>query len=140
MNQTDHPGISELHDASLKVTPARLGVLDILEQSTAPIDATTIKAYLKKHRLDVDEATVFRILSKFAQKGIAKPIQFNEGKTRYEYAGKPSHHHFVCNSCGSVTDIMGCILDPLERTIERSKGVKITRHSLEFFGLCKQCL
>lgn len=140
MNDTRHDCREELRELSLRVTPARLGILELLEQSDAPIDVATVRQYLKHHHIDVDEVTVFRILSKFIEKGIAKPIQFNEGKLRYEYGEKPSHHHFVCDKCGSVTDIAGCILEPLEKKIERTKGVKVLRHSLEFFGKCQRCL
>lgn len=135
-----HDCKDELHEAELRVTPARLGILSILEHADVPVDVSTVIAYLKKHHIPADEVTVFRILNAFTKKGIAKPIQFNEGKLRYEYAGKPSHHHFVCESCGDVLDVVDCNVDELEKTLEQKKGVRVHRHSLEFFGLCKKCL
>lgn len=139
MTDIGHDCTTELHDVSLRATPARLGILHVLEHSIAPVDVETVRMYLRKQNLEADDATIFRILSKFAQTGIARLVQFNEGKKRYEYAKKPSHHHFVCDSCGSVIDINGCILGPLEKSIEKTKGVSVSRHSLEFFGLCRRC-
>ncbi len=130
---------AELHNAELRVTPARLGVLEVLEQSDIPLDVSSVILYLSKRNVSADAVTVFRILNAFTKKGIAKPIQFNEGKKRYEYAAKPSHHHFVCEKCGNVADVNACNVDELERHIERTQGVKVARHALEFFGLCRRC-
>ncbi len=136
---TSHDCRSELRNADLRVTPARLGVLASLEKSEAPLDVTGIRAYLERHDIPADEATVFRILGAFLKTGLTKPVQFNDGKLRYEYAGKPPHHHFVCERCGSVSDVTGCTATALERSIESALGATVTRHSLEFFGLCKRC-
>jgi Fur family ferric uptake transcriptional regulator len=134
-----HNCSAELRESSLKVTPARLGVLSVMEHATTPLDVVTVAAYLRKNNIHVDKVTVFRILNSLTAKGLLKPIQFNEGKLRYEYAGKPKHHHFVCEQCGKIIDVIGCNIHLLERDIERKKGVLVKRHSLEFFGLCADC-
>lgn len=139
MIPSKHNCTDELHAANLRVTPARLGVLHLLERSDMPVDAGMIIRHLKKHRVPADEVTVFRILNAFRKKGIAKPIQLHEGKFRYEYADKPKHHHFICEKCGGITDVEGCMAGVMEKQIEKTTGGKVSRHSLEFFGLCRRC-
>ena len=135
-----HDCKKELHGAALKVTPARLGILSVLEHADKPLDVASIITTLNKKKIGVDKVTVFRIVNSLTDKGLLKPIQFNEGKLRYEYAGKPKHHHFICERCGKIIDVMGCSIHLLERDIEKTKGVLVKRHSLEFFGLCADCL
>lgn len=139
MNDTQHDCTEELHRASLKVTPARLGVLHALEHAHKPLDVSMIIDYLKENEIPADDVTVFRILHAFVEKKLAKPIQFNEGKQRYEYADKPSHHHFICRSCGTIIDVTECTVSHMEKMLEHSEGVTVEHHSLEFFGLCKTC-
>ncbi len=139
MTTTSHDCKQELKGASLKVTPARLGVLEILENSTVPVDVRSIFDYLEKHNIRADLATVFRIINVFVESGIAKSIQLNEGKFRYEYAAKAEHHHFICENCGLIEDISDCNISSLEKELRRKKGFLIKKHSLEFFGLCKKC-
>jgi Fur family transcriptional regulator, ferric uptake regulator len=134
-----HDCKKELHNAELKVTPARMGILSVLEHADTPLDVESIAIILKKNKIRADKVTVFRILNSLTHKGLLKPIQFNEGKLRYEYAGKPNHHHFICEQCGKIIDIMGCTIHRLEHEIEKTKGVSVRRHSLEFFGLCANC-
>ena len=134
-----HDCISELHAAKLRATPARLGVLAILEHTDVPVDVSMIMEYLKNHHIAADEVTVFRILNVLTGKGIVKPIQFLEGKFRYEHAGEPKHHHFVCQKCGLVMNVTDCNVSRIEKKLEKTKGITVTSHSLEFFGVCYRC-
>ncbi len=134
-----HNCSDELRNADLKATPARLGVLAVLEHTDKPLDVQSITSSLHRLGVMMDRVTLFRILNTLTQKSILKPIQFNEGKLRYEYAAKPEHHHFVCEKCGQIEDIEDCNVGSLIKNISSKKGVLVKRHSLEFFGLCADC-
>lgn len=129
----------ELKNVHLKVTPARLGVLEVLENATHPLDIASISHYLDQQQIKVDQATIFRIMNIFADKGLVVPVQFNEGKFRYEYGPRADHHHFICENCGTIEDISDCLIDDLEKEIRSKKKLLIKHHSLEFFGLCQNC-
>ncbi len=129
----------ELQNADLRVTEARLGVLAVLKQTEKPLAAQDVLTYLKRHSIRADKATVFRIINSFAEKGIVVPVQFNEGRLRFETTSKGDHHHFVCDNCGYIEDISDCSITPLADDIQKKKGVIIRRHSLEFFGICTGC-
>ena len=135
----NHDCKKELRKVALKVTPARLGILEALEKSDKPLDVLSIMGYLEKKDIKADRVTVFRIVNILTDKGLTKPIQFNDGKLRYEHSLKAEHHHFICENCGIVEDIMDCNIELLEKNIKKNKGLIIKRHSLEFFGLCKKC-
>lgn len=134
-----HNCSQELKEADLKITPARLGVLEALENADEPQDIQSILNYLKKHKIKADKVTVFRIVNALRDKGLARPIQLNEGRLRYEHALGADHHHFICENCSAIEDISDCHIDQLEKDINNKKGLLIKRHSLEFFGLCKSC-
>lgn len=129
----------ELRDADLKVTPARLAVLKLLEKVNKPLDVGSIIDYLKDHHIKADPVTAFRIINQFTDKGLTRKISFQEGKFRYELSNKEDHHHLVCENCGNIEDISDCNISSLEAEIEQRKDFKVKRHSLEFFGLCKNC-
>jgi len=129
----------ELRSVSLKATPARLGVLEILELSDKPLDVSAINQYLIKNHIDVDNATVFRIVNMFKEKGLIRQINLNEAKSRYELSSRKEHHHLICQKCGEIEDISDCNIDVLEAYIEKKKKFIVKSHSLEFYGLCKNC-
>ncbi|MCL5797227.1 MAG: transcriptional repressor [Patescibacteria group bacterium] len=135
-----HDCKEELRQVNLKVTPARLGVLAALESASSPLDAGNLTSYLSGHGIKVDRVTVFRIINILTDRGLAKPVLFDDGKLRYDYGSRPEHHHFVCEKCGRVEMVSNCVLKPLEKKLQKTKGFFIRRHSLEFFGLCAECL
>lgn len=134
-----HSCKTELNEADLRATPARIAVMKLLENTNSPVDVQMIKDYLDKERIETDPATVFRIVNMFMEKGLVKQISFNEGKFRYELASKPEHHHLICTSCGNVESFSDCNIPALENDINKKKGFIVKSHSLEFYGLCVDC-
>lgn len=127
-----------LGDSKLRTTSARIAMLSYLSQSAGPRGADEIFEHLSSEHERVDRATIYRMLEIFYQKGLIKRLEFGEGKYRFEIAGE-DHHHLICESCGSVQDISDCNIPSLEKDIMKKKKFKVTRHSLEFFGVCTSC-
>ncbi|MBI5044864.1 MAG: transcriptional repressor [Candidatus Levybacteria bacterium] len=128
----------QLHQTQLKKTPARMAVLSYLHNATIPMDADSIFDHLKLEHEAADRATVYRILEAFSQKGLVKRLEFGEGKYRYELSGD-DHHHLICESCGAIEDISDCNIAYLEKDIKNKKKFLVKRHSLEFYGQCRDC-
>ncbi|MBI2601311.1 transcriptional repressor [Candidatus Daviesbacteria bacterium] len=137
--QVKHDCKIELHKVALKATPARLATLKVLEAASKPLDVATIKSKLKKDGINADPATIFRMMNSFSDKGLVREINLQESKLRYEYSAKEDHHHLLCESCGSIEDISDCNIETWEKELREKKGFMIKHHSLEFFGLCKNC-
>ena len=134
-----HDCKEELRDVDLKVTPARLGILAALEHTSKPLDVASLISYLDQQDIKVNKVTVFRIMNILSEKGLVTPIQLGEGKFRYEHSAKADHHHFICERCGAIQDISDCNIEVLEHHIQQKKGLLVKRHSLEFYGICKNC-
>lgn len=134
-----HDCADELKEANLKSTPARLGVLKALEDTDIPLNISEITKYLKSHSVKADKVTIFRIINALVDNGLARPIQLNEGRMRFEHSARADHHHFICEICSAIEDISDCHIGRLEKEINSKKGLIIKRHSLEFFGICKSC-
>ncbi len=128
----------ELFKLGLKQTPARIGILKMLETKQHPVDVPEIATYLETNNINTNKATVYRILDMFYKKGIVNRFELEEGKFRYELTAE-DHHHVICESCGSIEDVSDCSVDKIEKVIKRKKGFLVKRHSLEFYGLCKNC-
>lgn len=122
----------------LRITPARIAVLKILEEHQGPLDIASIYKEVAKSHVDADQATIYRIIENFIDKDLVKRLQLQEKKFYYEIS-KKDHHHAVCNECGKIEDIGRCSMKRAERKLEEKLGFKTENHSLEFFGICKEC-
>lgn len=127
-----------LEEHGVKPTPAREKIFKLIREAKKPVDANQIMQSLAKHD-EINRVTVFRTLSLFVKKQLVLPCEFAEGKTRYELAFLPHHHHIVCTTCGAVQDIEGCEISEVEAQLSRKFNFQINAHRLEFFGLCKKC-
>ncbi len=139
MTLKTHNHKDELRDVALKATPARMAILDFLEKEHRPVDVPALLSYLTKSDIDIDQATVYRILDKFYKGNIIKRLEFQEGKFRYEITHTDDHHHLICEQCGAIEDISDCGIEVLEKEINKKKKFLVKRHSLEFFGVCAVC-
>ena len=122
----------------LRQTRGRDKVLQILQKESAPVDVLHIISHLENDKINLNQATVYRILEAFSKNGIIKRFEFLEGKFRYE-VDKGDHHHFICQICNLVEDISDCNIKEWVRGLEIKKGFLIKNHSLEFFGVCQKC-
>ena len=134
-----HDCKTELSHVKLRATTARLALMKFLEESSKPVDIQMMTEYLCKSNIKTNQATVFRIINIFTQKGLTRKMQLNEGKFRYELATNAEHHHLICEECGRIEDISDCHIANLEKEIAYKKDFLVTSHSLEFFGFCKNC-
>lgn len=127
-----------LSDKNLKVTKARLGVLEALRSNTNPATVDDIARGLGKCQINADQVTLYRILDIFCKSGLVTRLEFGEGKFRYELK-KSEHHHLICERCGSIEDVTNCPIDELTQSISKKHQFMVKRHALEFFGLCQSC-
>lgn len=87
-------------------------------------------------KIHVNKTTIYRELPKMIADGSVVEVDFGDGKKRYELAKSDHHHHAICTKCNLVKDVK---VD--ERYLfPKVKGFSLIRHSVEFFGLCENCL
>src|ERR1035437_7832829 len=123
---------------NLKKTPARLAISEFLFSSNTPVDAEQIIQHLRAQKLDTNKVTVYRILDFLFKNQTIDRVEFGEGKYRYELK-KNHHHHLICTNCGKIQDVEGNLVENIEKKIQKGKNFQVQSHSLEFFGICRDC-
>jgi len=122
----------------LKITPARLVILEAFSDKCHPLSAEDIYKKIRKNEIDL--VTVYRTLISFEKVGILRKVDLHKGSQFYEI-NKHHHHHVICNKCGFIEELDGCNIEKYTSKISSklSNFNIIKDHSLEFFGLCKKC-
>jgi Fur family transcriptional regulator, peroxide stress response regulator len=49
------------------------------------------------------------------------------------------HYHFICERCNSITDLDAPPDERLNALPEKTLGLLVRRHEIEFYGLCRKC-
>lgn len=135
MDDLTHPdSISRLRDSGKRVTPERELLLQIIEDH-AHLDAEEIYRIAQKERPQIGLATVYRTLAVLKDLGIIRTINLGENHGHYEILSE-DHVHFVCLTCGRVTDI------PVPRALHKAakdEQFSVQRTRLVLFGTCRFC-
>lgn len=124
-----------------RITAVRRALVDILTSYRHPISVQDVLTKLKNKKLSANKTTVYRQLTVLEQYNIVREIRFSDRMVRYELASADDHHHhLVCLRCSRVEDVaFNEDVERQEKKILKKYKFKVTRHSLEFFGLCGRC-
>jgi Fur family ferric uptake transcriptional regulator len=131
-----------LHEAGLRSTVPRVRVLKLFSASKKPLRIKDILRKLKTKDTDIDMVTIYRVIKMLCKSGIVHRVDFCEDSAYYEFAdGKHNRHHMTCTDCRTRVGVDLCPFpDYEERLLKQSPLFStITRHSMEYFGLCKKC-
>jgi Fur family ferric uptake transcriptional regulator len=125
----------------LKITKARVAILDLLAREHGPFTTEEVFARLSKSKTNghCDVVTIYRCLAKFESLGLINRCDFGDGSVRYELRTRDHHHHhIICRKCKRVEALPDCPVE--DRSIKLPKmGFKEVSHRLEFFGVCPEC-
>lgn len=120
-------------------TRARERVISVFLQDRRPLTPRDVH---RRAGEDVNLASVYRNIQLLRDTGILAPVDRVEEGERYELSEKhrDHHHHLICERCGAVEDLEGCLLEDVERRVRKKTRFRITRHELNLFGLCPRCV
>lgn len=85
----------------------------------------------------LSRATVFRVLSQFAEDGRIRKLEFLNSDTRFDWCTRP-HAHCRCVNCGKIADVYDDELEKMLTQKERN-GYDVYLTQVEFSGLCPEC-
>lgn len=140
-----------LASAGLRVTRPRRAVVELLERSPCPLDATAIHQQLRAQGIRVDRASVYRVLAVLEEHSLVHRVLSHGGymachppaHVHLAGMGEPSdqscHHHLLCRQCNKALEIHCDGLGTLMAAITRATGFAVERHALEVTGLCREC-
>ena len=109
---------------NLKLTHARVEILEKLSHATKPLSYDEIK-----NDISMDKATFYRNIAKFEENMLISSFESND-KKRYFEVNRSSHPHFICTQCNKIE----CINEPLHFNL---KGYTV--ESIILKGICKEC-
>ncbi|MCB9207829.1 MAG: transcriptional repressor [Ignavibacteriales bacterium] len=123
--------IEIVKESGAKLTSPRKKVLEKLYHSELPLTLKEIHNECK----DIDFASVYRTIKLFNEIGLVDEITFADKKIRYELVSNLHNHHIICSNCGEIEKVPICFVSEIKKITK----YKITKHTLEFMGLCPNC-
>ena len=129
-----------LKRTGLKKTSQRDLILDIFLDTEGHVSSEDLYAIIKAKDPTVGFTTVYRTLKLLKECGLARAIEFHDGRLLYEHEYKHSHHdHLICTECGALIEFYNEQIEKLQDEIVRRYKFKPVHHSHRIFGICELC-
>lgn len=132
---------AQLRDAGLRVTPARVAVVQVIGATDEHLSAEEIASRVASSAPEVHRATVFRTLERLADRGMLTHVHVPHAPTTY-HLRRPDgrmHLHVVCRVCGSVLDVDADLLDSAAARLADAHGFRLDSAHAALSGTCSEC-
>lgn len=109
-----------------------------LSEAIGFVSAQQLHLVLRNHGSTIGLATVYRALADLAAQGEADQLTA-EGETLFRACTNDHHHHLICRACGTTVEIEAGQVEKWADAIAAEHGFSETSHTIEIFGICKDC-
>ncbi|MHB1936515.1 MAG: Fur family transcriptional regulator [Acidobacteriaceae bacterium] len=122
----------------LAATHQRQVLFEVVQEMEGHPSPEEIYARVRRRIPSISLATVYKNLHLFIERGVVGEVSLHRGPLRVE-TNRATHHHLVCRSCRSITDLDEKNFQLALRRRNFPSGFQIERMSVEVLGLCTDC-
>jgi Fur family ferric uptake transcriptional regulator len=128
----------DLKSMGLKATFPRLKILELFQKADRRhMSAEDVYRGLLADGMDIGLATVYRVLTQFAQAGLLERHHFESGKAVFELSASTHHDHIVCLQCGRVEEFYDPEIERRQSEAARKRGFALREHALYLYCDCQ---
>ena len=131
--------VDALRDNHYRITPQRLAILKVLSESTGHPSVEGIYEQVKPDFPTTSLATIYKNIALLKTLDQVLELGFSDDSNRYDGNKPYDHPHVVCTVCKKIIDPEISTLEDMTQALMRETGFSISRHRLDFFGICSDC-
>lgn len=134
------PDLTSLKPAGGKRSSKRDLILNVFMRQEGHLSADELYDEVRKEDPGIGRATVYRTLQWMVGAGVARKVDFGDGRSRFEPSFRhPRHFHFICNSCHRSSEFLSSDIESLIDEIAAAREFATTQAVVQVFGECEEC-
>lgn len=134
------PDIESLRPAGGKRSSKRDRILSLFVRQEGHLSADDLCDLVRKEDAGIGRATVYRTLQWMVNAGIARKVDFGEGRSRFEPSYRhPRHFHFVCATCHRSSEFLSSDIESLVEEIALARSFTPAQTVVQITGTCEEC-
>jgi Fur family ferric uptake transcriptional regulator len=140
MESTPAAFVDSLRPAGSKRSSKRDFIVNVFLRQEGHLTADNLVALIRREDERISRATIYRTLQWMVDAGIARKVDFGEGRFRFEHSYRhPRHFHLICKSCNRSFEFLSSDIEALIEEVAAARGFTPRQSVLQIHGTCEAC-
>jgi Fur family ferric uptake transcriptional regulator len=123
-----------------KRSSKREQILDVFLRQEGHLSADDLVDIIRREDKGISRATVYRTLQWMVDAGIARKVDFGEGRFRFEHSYRhPRHFHLICKTCNRSSEFLSSDIEALVEEVAAARNFAATQSVVQIYGTCEEC-
>ena len=115
-------------------------IVNVFLRQQGHLSADDLVALMRSEDQRISRATVYRTLRWMVEAGIARKVDFGEGRFRFEHSYRhPRHFHLICKSCNRSYEFLSSDIESLLEEVAQARQFTAGRSVVQIYGTCEEC-
>ena len=114
--------------------------MNVFLRQEGHLSADDLVDLIRKEDQRISRATIYRTLQWMVDAGIARKVDFGEGRFRFEHSYRhPRHFHLICKSCNRSSEFLSSDIEALVEEVAAARNFAPRQSVVQIYGTCEQC-
>src|SRR5712691_5302522 len=134
------PDLTRLKPEGGKRSSKREQIVNVFLRQEGHLSADDLVDLIRREDQRISRATVYRTLQWMVDAGIARKVDFGEGRFRFEHSYRhPRHFHLICKSCNQSFEFLSSDIEALIEEVTVARQFAPRQSVLQIYGTCENC-
>src|SRR5689334_6069406 len=132
--------IDSLRPAGSKRSNKRDLIVNVFLRQEGHLSADDLVDLIRKEDQRISRATIYRTLQWMVDAGIARKVDFGEGRFRFEHSYRqPRHFHLICKTCHRSFEFLSSDIEGLVEEVAAARHFGASQSVVQIYGTCEAC-
>ena len=132
--------LDSLRPAGSKRSGKRDLIVNVFLRQEGHLTADDLVDLIRREDQRISRATVYRTLQWMEEAGIARKVDFGEGRFRFEHSYRhPRHFHLICKTCNRSFEFLSSDIEALLEEVAAARNFTARQSILQIHGTCEAC-
>ena len=132
--------LSRLKPSGGKRSSKREQIVNVFLRQEGHLSADDLVDLIRHEDHRISRATVYRTLQWMVDAGIARKVDFGEGRFRFEHSYRqPRHFHLICKTCHRSFEFLSSDIEALVEEVATARSFTASQSVVQIYGTCEEC-
>ena len=134
------PDFSRLKPDGGKRSSKREQIVNVFLRQEGHLSADDLVDLIRHEDQRISRATVYRTLQWMVDAGVARKVDFGEGRFRFEHSYRqPRHFHLICKTCHRSFEFLSSDIEALVEEVASARAFTPSQSVVQIYGTCEEC-